>query len=780
MKLSLTWIFDHIVSSWKEHNVPDLINKFNTTTAEIENYEYISSDLNCFTLVKVIAKKNDSIVAYSAELDQEFSLGIRPDLDSEDIFLIKNDNNQWRWAQGQDFKSEKEGLLPALYSKDQDFAGGWKEGFETEDYILTVGNTSITHRPDLWCHRGFAREIAAILNCQLKDENHFFTDYPIKYSNLMEDKAEQALTLVRQTEKCKRIAGLYISEISNRPSLLSMAHRLLRVDSRPINAIVDATNYVMFDIGQPMHAFDAAKLADKKLIAAEAKAGQSLTLLDDQTITLTKENIVISDGKKPLSLAGIMGGIESSVSEKTESLVIEAANFEASSIRNSAHHFKLRTESSTRFEKSLDSLQTTAALLRFLHLLEKNNIPYVAQGKMLCLGEEVTLHSIELSHCSIEKKLGVTIPQEFVVKTLLSLGFDVKTKQDRHEIIYNVNVPSLRAKDIRISEDVIEEIGRFFGFDRIPYELPALAMKPSDISAVQKVYDIKKILAYNASAREVYNYALYDEEFLKIMHWQPHNALTLKNPISEHMTRLVTSLIPNLFKNIYSNKAEEDLLNFFEWNKVWSQAPQSEKSKKSIIENSSLAGIFYDEKKSVDFYQKKDLLSVIFTMLGFTITWIKPDQEIAPWYHPYKTAILVHNDTPIGIAGSVNPGFIAPFLRGDAFIFELNGDLLGKIEYKRVVFKQLPKYQDTWLDISMFVPISISVARLSETIMKVSPTIFNVELIDFFQKEEWIDKRSITMRFFARDPNQTLSSNEIDTLYNHVLQALIPLGVEVR
>lgn len=781
MKLSLTWIFDHILSSWKEHNVPDLINKFNTTTAEIENYEYSSSDLSSFTLVKIISKNTDSVIVYSAELDQEFSLVIRPDLDIERVFLIKNDNNQWRWAQGQDFKSEKEGLLPQLYSKGQDFAGGWKENFEKEDYIITVGNTSITHRPDLWCHRGFAREIAAILGCQLKDEKHFLSDYSIKYSNLVEDKAEgSALILVRETEKCKKIAGLHISKISSSPSLLSMAHRLLRVDSRPINAIVDTTNYVMFDIGQPMHAFDAAKLIDKKLIVTQAHEGQHLKLLDDQTITLTKVNSVISDGNKPLALAGIMGGVESAVNEKTESLVIEAANFEATSIRTSAAHFKIRTEASTRFEKSLDPFQTTVALLRFLHLLEKNNITYTTDGNIICLGEEIRLHALEVSHLSIEKKLGVSIAQEFVIKTLVSLGFDVNSTQNQDEVIYIVKVPSFRAKDVRISEDVIEEIGRFFGFDKIPHELPALAMKPSDISSVQKIYDIKKLLAYTASAREVYNYALYDEEFLKIMRWQPIHALTLKNPISEHMTRLVTSLIPNLFKNIYSNNAEENLLNFFEWNTIWQEPSQKEKSQESFIENSSLSGIFYDEKNAVDFYQKKHFLSVIFTMLGLTVTWIKTDQEVAPWYHPYKTALLVHNETPIGMAGSVNPGFIAPFLKGDAFIFELNGDLLRTIVHKTVVFKPLPKYQDTWLDISMFVPISISVVQLSDTILKVTPTIFSVELIDFFQKEEWIDKRSVTMRFFARDPNKTLSSDDIETLYNHVLQALIPLGVEVR
>lgn len=781
MKLSLTWIFDHILTSWKEHDVHDLINRFNTTTAEIENYEYCTTDLSSFTLAKITSINKDSVAAYSAELDQEIIVSLRPDLSNDKIFLIKKDNNRWRWALGQDFKSEKEGLLPEFYTKNDEFSGAWKEHFEKEDYIITVGNTSITHRPDLWCHRGFAREIALLLDCQLIDEKHFLTEYPIKYSKKIEDKAAQnGMSLVRETDKCNRISGLYIAQIDNKPSLLSMAHRLLRVDCRPINALVDTTNYVMFDIGQPMHAFDAEKINKKRIMVELAQKEQQLKLLDEQTITITKKDIVISDGIKPLSLAGIMGGLEHSVNAQTKSLIIEAANFDAVTIRNSAIHFKIRTEASTRFEKSLDPLQTTTALLRFLHILEKENISYVAQEEIICLGEEISPHSIEVAHSFIEKKLGVLVPQGFIVKTLVSLGFDIQITQHKQDNLYTIKVPSFRAKDIRIQEDIVEEIGRVFGFDKIPHELPSLIMNPADNSEIEKIYNIKQILAYNASAREVCNYALYDEEFLKIIRWQPKNCLVLKNPISEQMTHLVTSLVPNLFKNICNNNAQEDMLNFFEWNKVWSRASEIEKLQKPFLEQSSLAGIFFDGKKLVDFYHKKHILSIIFSMLGIDVQWTKSDQEFAPWYHPYKTAVLVHKNSTIGFAGSANPGFLEPFLTGDAFIFELNGDLLLQIPHKQFINKPLAKYQDTWLDISMLIPTKVTVEQLSTTIKNVSSIIFKVELIDFFQKPEWLDKRSVTLRFFAREPDKTLTSADIDNLYNHVLQALTPLGVEIR
>lgn len=780
MKVSLSWIFDHISTSWKDHDIPDLIKRFNNTSAEVEGYEYITTDLSLFTLIKIIGIKSSSVIGYTEEFDQEVELPLRPGVVVDAFFLIKKNKDQWFWAQGQDFNSEKEGFLPELFITSSEFSGSWKDSFEKEDYVITIKNTSITHRPDLWCHRGVAREFAALLQHKLFDEKHFLADYPIIQSNKVEKKAsEDGFVFERQTEKCKQFAGLYISKISSLPSFLSIAHRLLRVDSRPISALVDFTNYVMFDIGHPMHIFDAEKLSDKKLIVKQAVDGQELTVLDGQSLTLSSENSIITDGIKPISLVGIMGGLGSSVDAQTTSVVIESANFDAASIRSTAAHFKLRTEASTRFEKSLDPQQTVIALLRFLHLIEKHKIVYTPCGQIISLGDTIKGHTITLSHEFIEKKLGVKVSSEFVMKTLSFLDFDIQKAES--PVIYMIKAPSFRAtKDVLIPEDIVEEIGRFFGYDHIPQVLPSLVMKPLVNDNAQKKDTLKQLLAYTASMREVRNYALYDEEFLKTLNWLPTNALMLKNPTSEHMIRLVTSLVPNLLKNICANNAQENVLNFFEWNKIWPVDAQTESST-SIPEQNSLAGIFYDEKNAINFYQKKHFISILFDVLGIEIDWVKADhQKLAPWYHPYKTACIMHESKVIGFAGSVNPGFIQSILPGDAFIFELKGDLLLKIMPKKVVFKPLAKYQDIWRDISMLIPLEITVQRLRDLILKVTPSIFNVELIDFFQKEEWRDKRSVTLRFFARDNNKTLSTEDIDGIYHHVVQALLPLGIEIR
>lgn len=779
MKLSLSWIFDHISSSWREHDIPHLLQRLHATTAEVEAYDYYSLDLSHFTLVQITAKKAQNYSAYSKELQQEITLPGTTELLLNNFYLLKQEKAGWRLASAHDFGGVKDGALPALYVTPDDYAGGWKKSFEKEDYIITIGNTSITHRPDLWSHRGFAREVAALLGCCLLDEKHFLTDYPAS-NDTTQKKANNsgALHIALEARECTRLSALYIQQIEWRPSLLPLAHRLIRVESRPIDALVDATNYVMFDWGQPMHAFDGRFFQDKKLVVANARKGGPLTLLDGQTIELNPQAMVITNGSKPLSLAGIMGGAESAINQKTGSLVIDAAQYDATALRTTAAHYKLRTESSTRFEKSLDPMQTTPALLRFLHILDKNSIAYTAQGPLVYSGHEYKPLHITLTHEMIEKKLGVIIAQEFILKTLNALGFGVL--YDVKKLSYTITVLSFRAKDVTIAEDIVEEIGRFFGYDAIPHELPCLPLKPTNSEAVEKIYTIKHFLAYTADAHEVRNYALYDEEFLKTMRWQTHKGLLLKNPISEHAVRLVTSLIPHLFKTVHTNKADEDQSSFFEWNKIWPHEDFLVTLYGNEIEVASCAGIFFDEKKPVDFYHKKDLLVRLFKQLNLELEWIKADHDLAPWYHPYKTAFLRFKEKVIGVAGSVNPGFIAPFLSGDAFIFELNGDALLALASPEVTFKPLAKYQDTWRDISMLAPLAVTVQSVLDTVKRASSSIFDVELRDFFQKEEWVDKRSITVRFFACDPNKTFSAEDIETLYAHVVDALNPLGVEIR
>jgi phenylalanyl-tRNA synthetase beta chain len=777
MKLSLSWIFDHINGSWKEYDIPTLVQKFNTTTAEIESFKKINLDLQNFFLVKVLEIRQEDILLFCPELAKELALPKRTDAEVQKIYMVKKKPDGFRWATLDDWHANKEGLLPAFSCAQADLAGNWKNYIESEDYIFELDNKSITNRPDLWGHRGIAREIAAILDLPLKPLELFLADLPIKkYENFASGTPENPFTIeIKDSKAAPRFSGLYISEITPKASWLWMAYRLARVEAKPIDAIVDLTNYVMIELSQPMHAFDAIAIETKKIGPRFAKFGQKLTLLDGKTIELTEDDLVISDGKNPIALAGIMGGASTAVSAKTRALFLESACFDAATIRKTSQRFHLRTEASARFEKSLDPNQNVYGLLRFLKLAEQENMTMVVADHIVSLGHEAQPKIIDIEHAFIEQCIGTTIESVFVEKCLSVLGFEVKKNGLNNSVSYSISVPAFRAtKDVNIPEDIVEEVARFYGYDAIPRVLPSKKISIANNAWVFKKSAIKELCAFGMAAREVLNYAIYDEQFLQELRWHPEHALTIKNPISEHWQKMVTSLIPHLLKNIMHNVVHYDSLRFFEWNTIW------QKNKDDVVEQQSLSGIFFEKKKKVDFYHCKHELTTLFESLDLTVTWHKLLNSAQPWYHPFQTAQLQYNGTVIGTAGMINQEFLMHLTEGEAFIFELDAQKLLEIMPEPKKYTPLPKFPGTSMDISLFLPLQVTVEQVSELIQRSDSRIYHVALIDFFQKDEWIDKRAITMRFQARDPERTLAKDDIENIYNHVVVELKKINAIVR
>jgi len=779
MKLSLAWIFDHIQASWKDYDIAELVEKFNGTTAEIEEYRKVDIDLRNFTLIR-ITETDSEIMGMSDELNQEISLPQREDIHEGQIYLIKKNKDAWDWAKLPDLGGTKDRLLAPISCNQKEFAGAWKDSFEVEDYIIEIDNTSITHRPDLWGHRGVAREVAAIIDKPFLPDEYFLADYPVRdYEDFASSTSDNPFSFEIEAENiCKRFAGVYFSEISHAASWLDMASRLARIDSKPIDAIVDTTNYVMFDTSQPLHGFDADAIEEKKIIPRMAKNKESLILLDDEEISLTNQDCVISSGKEPLALAGIMGGKKSGITSKTTSMLLESANFDAVSIRKTAQRFKLRTDASMRFEKSLDPNQNIAGILRFLKILQEKEMPFQVSSEIVSLGQKVLPKEIIISHKKIETMLGASIESSFIEKILQRLGFEVAPYEEHQEQWYKIFVPTFRStKDVLLPEDIVEEIGRFFGFENIPQELPAMQMSPSDETALYRERKIKQCMATTMSAHEVMNYSLYDKEFLSVLGWQPEEAVSIQNPVSEFATQLVTSLIPGLLQNIYTNSADYSSLRFFESGRIWLK-------ESSVHELKSVSGIIYEQKESVDFYKIKELLQKLFRMLHLSVEWKSADTKYlennAPWFHPYQTAQLLCQDELLGHAGKVNPVFMHRIGGGDAFIFELNGDFLFTFEQEELKYEPSSKYPGSWRDISMLIPIALTVNDIIDVVKNIDGRIQNVQLIDFFQKDEWKDQRSVTIRIDIQDYEKTLQQKEIDAIFEAISQALQKEGAQIR
>lgn len=777
MKISVNWMLDHIATPISKIDVGLIVAKFNTRTAEIEHYEQLALDVDNLFLVRIESIDPSGCIAWCDELKISLKLSFRNDICVDQLVFIRRDGNEFSWEALKKYSPTKEGLFPAVDCEDVLVAGEWKKYIEDVDCILDVDNKSINHRPDLWGHRGIAREVAAYMGWQLKPLESMIIPVPsITAEKKVDGSSQKTLSVeIDDVNLSRRFAALYCHQIENKASQIWMAMRLARVDSRPINTVVDCTNYVMFDISQPMHVFDAANFPDKNLTVRRAASHEKLELLDGANIALTQQDIVVTDGKNPVALAGVMGGKQASFSTKATSIIIEAGSFHASMVRNSATRVKHVTESSTRFSKQLDPMQNTTALLRFLALASQAGVLDAVSEPLVCVGKVVQDSVIVITHSFIEKRLGTKISSEQIRALLESVCCSVNMVEKEDDNIYHVTVPTYRTtKDISIPEDIVEEIARLYGFENIAYQRPARLMKSFDLSVDEKIRKIKQHCAFAMKMREVRDYLFYDESFLKRLGWYPTDAVAIKNPVSENWKVLVTSLIPHLIKNVELNSHSHEQINLFEHNNIWRELSATES-----VERKALSGIFFGNAHK-DFYDYKAQLVDLFNSLDLPVVWAKTQGNMDPWFDQLQTADLIIDGVKIGRAGMLSAAFVKGVVKGKGFVFELSSDLM--IAYPVAAKKYTPwsKYQAVCVDISMLIDADKTADMVAATIKKVDDLIINVELVDFFEKESWGDKRSLTMRYTISDFTQTLSKEVIDTITQKTQQAIMNLGGEIR
>ena len=775
MKISLSWICNYIDSSLSSIDVDKLVSLFNTHTAEIEHFEKNTIQLKTIFIVQVVQILSEKIIVHCKELNKDIQLSNRSDIVKSKYYLINEFNNSYCWTTLCHFQSDKEGLFPAISIKANTLDGSWRKQITETDYILDVDNKSINHRPDLWGHYGIAREIAAILNIKLKPLSKNLSKQPvINFDNISKKNNNDSFTISIQDENCSRFSGLYCDKFTNKDSDLSIAIALIRVGAKPINGIIDITNYVMFDIGRPMHVFDAKSFESKNIIIRKAKNNEKLIILDGQNLQLTSQDLVIANDKVPVSLAGIVGGKDSGFNEQTTSIVLEAAGFHPTTIRLTAQHFKLRTEASARFEKNLDPMQNITALQRFLYIAKQCGIIKKINYPIISAGKDIIKKSINISHQFIEKRIGSQIDKNFIINTLQKLGFKIQAKKNKHDIIYNILIPTTRmTKDINITEDILEEIIRMYGYDKIELKPIMRQSQPFDTKSIRNISNIKKHLAFSCNMHEIRDYLFFDEDFLSRINFNPLNTINVKNPESKNSTRLITSLVPNLIKNIEANITKQDQLRFFEWNNIWNN------KNNTFNETSSLAGIMFD-KKAIDFYNMKNELQGLFNLLNITVAWTKPKSEIDPWYDIHKTTELFIDTKKIGTAGILSQQFLKPIIEGQAFAFELDGEFLKSISQKKQLFQPWSKYQDVLYDISLLVPLTITSDQIKNSIKSSSEKIINVSLIDFFEKQEWSQHRALTFRYTISDSSKTLDKKDIDDVVVKVQTSLEKYKVQIR
>lgn len=642
-----------------------------------------------------------------------------------------------------------------------------------DDVTLEVDNKSLSNRPDLWGHIGMAREIATIYHKKL--------NLPIPPAIKAGNEIKLSVS-VEDATLCPRYTAVALTGICIEKSPEWMQQRLESCGIRPINNIVDISNYVMMEMGQPCHAFDASKIADHKIIVRTASDAEKFVTLDEKEHTLTKDMLMICDAQKSLALAGIMGGMHSGINEATTSIIFESATFEASSIRKTSTRLGFRTDSSARFEKSLDPVNAELGLRRLVELtLQICPSAKVASAVIDLYPKEAETKIIETSFAFLEKKLGIALDHKKVVDILERLGFVVgKGKKGSLKI----TVPSWRAtKDVSLPEDLLEEIIRIMGYETLPSSLPNFAITPPRKNPV-KILErkLREFLAFEAGFCETYNYSFESPELLKKLGVDTSLHLELENPIAKDRPLIRRSIIPNLLENVEANLHRFDEIKMFETGRVYKieEAGERVESKDDglLPRQDSYLGMVYSQKQeTTPFFALSQVLTTLFARLHVHLEIIPAENEsfaATPFVHPGRFAFLRVEGTIIGRISELHPSIAKNLGISQRVAFvEMNLNILSEHLKEEVNYVPLSLYPDVLRDIAIVVEKNISHASILTALRSVDALIFSVELFDVYEGERLGEnKKSMAYHIIYRSTERTLTTAEVDAVHKKVLETL--------
>ncbi|KKT70211.1 MAG: Phenylalanine-tRNA ligase beta subunit [Candidatus Uhrbacteria bacterium GW2011_GWE2_45_35] len=631
------------------------------------------------------------------------------------------------------------------------------------DTIIDVDNKSLTNRPDLFSHHGMGREIAALLNVKFKE---------LEPAVIKEGKGYDLDIKVIDPDLCPRYLGVVIDGVKIEPSPEWLQKRLLAVGMRPINNIVDITNYVMLEVGQSLHAFDVNKLENAsgtekqiEVIIKRATDGEKFTTLDGEEHELDGNDLMICDGRKSITLAGIMGGQNSEIDDNTTAVFLESANFNPSGIRKTSQKLGLRSEASLRYEKSLDPNFAEAAICRTVELfLEIVPGTKVVSELVDISNFELPQGPIVLSLDYLNQKLGLEIPEKDAVGILERLGFEIKKKARE----LSVTIPTWRAtKDISIAEDLIEEIARVYGYRRIPCDLPELNIAPPEQDPVRSLErQVRHLMAGRFKATETYNYSFVSPVTLTRLQEDLSQYIELANPISKERPYLRRCLAPNLLENVEKNQRFVDTVSLFEIGCRYIPEDAGEVMGEGdgvLPLQDHYLGIAYSAKgEAVPFKEVKRMTLGVLTELGFSAEFVVREGE--SWLHPVRSANIVVRGEKVGYLAEVEPNIGQGFgLENRVAVAELNLSRLAVFGKTEIKYLSVPEFPEVKRDLAFVVAKETIFAKLEKALRKNSKLLNEVELFDVYQgKGIDPDKKSVAVHLVFRSSEKTLSSEEVD------------------
>ena len=638
------------------------------------------------------------------------------------------------------------------------------------DWVLDIDVTP--NRVDCFSHLGIAKECGAILNSKLKTQK---SKPQSKTKNL---DIKNFITIeVKSKTDCPRYTGKVILGVKVKPSPKWLKERLISCGVLPINNIVDATNYVMLELGQPLHAFDLDKIKGenaksqipnnvKKIIIRRARKGEKIEALDDKTYILNENILVIADKEGPIAIAGIKGGKKAQISEETQNIFIESANFDPILIRKGQRELKLKTDASLRFEHGLDPNMTEMALLRVTSLIQEIAGGKVLAGEVDYYPQKVKPWTVNLDIKKLQKVLGIEIPPNKVLEILKRLGLEIKK---RKKDIIVVGIPTIR-KDLQIEEDLIEEIGRIYGYQHIPPIVPKTVLRlPEKEDALVWVSKVRRILK-ELGFVEVYNYSFVSEKDKQKLNLV--KLIELENPVSDEFKYLRPSLLINLIKNIQENQKNFKQFKLFEIGKIFYQ------QKEKLFEKRMLSGVIFGEKEG--FYLIKGIVDSLLEQFGISDVFYDeyqptPEDSLCSFWHIRKSAEIKVSNKKIGFLGEISKKVASLYeIKSEICAFDIDFDKLAKLAFEEQEYLPISKYPAAVRDIAILTPLDTKVADVMNIIYGAGGRLLkDIDLFDIYMGEEIPEgKKNLAFHLIFQSDKKTLSSEEVDRLLNKIIQAI--------
>ena len=643
-----------------------------------------------------------------------------------------------------------------------------------EDVLIEIDNKSLTHRPDLWGHYAFARELAAIFNRPLK---------PLPISDLSRFDDLPAYPLeIEDLEGCPCYGCLEFRVTAAVPSPLVIQRRLHALGQRTYNLMVDVTNYVMLELGQPTHAFDGDRLRAIR-VAGMGRQG-TFTTLDGQERNMLPDDLLIWNENEPVALAGVMGGLNSEVEESTTKVLLESANFKGSRIRRTSVRLDLRTESAQRFEKKQPPVNVKLGVARILGLVEQAGANPQVTSRFTVQGDlKDEFRSLELAPGSLAKMAGTEIPDATVISILESLGFRARyDEQGRLQL----GIPPHRSQaDVSIPPDIAEEVLRIYGYDKIEPRMPAFPLKPLHVNrSLRTEHKARRLLAQSHRFIEVQNYGWTDDTWLSAIGFDPQNALELRNPSTQQSRLLRTTLVPNMLALVGKNRAHRDRFRLFEIGQVYSLTEDG-----GCLETTRLAGVSFSQVDQPSLEEHLRAIKGAIEDLARTIgpgqfTFVPSDAGEAPWQTADHWVAIRRDVRPVGGLGVLHGPILEAVAPegGQVVWFELAMEQLQGPIYPRLTYKAPPIYPGSWQDFSMAWDVAKGFAALEERLATFShPLIMRREFL-YAYKGKGIPKgqASYSYRYWLGAWDRTLSSEEIDEFRNALLKFLESEDISLR